>query len=404
VEPLSVRHPLSPEEVTLPPDHPWNRLPAIAAGVGAAGIVASALLGAANPRQLYFSWLVAFLFFLSLGVGSLFFVLVHFAMQGGWGTLLRRAAENAMATLPLFVGLFVPVLLGMHELYPWSHELPPGQDALIEWKRPYLNEPFFLLRTAMYFACWSAIALWYFGQSRRQDRTGELAISLRLRRWSGPAIVVVALTETFAAFDWIMSLEPHWYSTIFGVYFFSGSLVAVFSFLVLAAFALRRAGLMRGLITVEHFHDLGKLLFGFTCFWAYIAFSQFLLIWYGNLPEETVWYQPRLAGSWKAVSVLLAAGHFAVPFLFLMSRSFKRRSGLLALGAGWMLLMHLLDLHWLVMPALHEEGFRPALLDLTTLIAIGGVFVAAVGFLMRRHALVPVRDPRLPESLAIENA
>jgi hypothetical protein len=212
------------------------------------------------------------------------------------------------------------------------------------------------------------------------------------------------VTQTFASIDWIMSLTPHWYSTIFGVYFFAGSFVGFIALLSVVAVAMRGAGLLDTVISAEHLHDVGKLLFGFTAFWAYIAFSQFFLMWYANMPEETIWYKARLEGSWWTVSILLMAGHFAVPFFYLMGRAVKRRGWTLAAGGAWLLIMHFVDLYWLVMPTLHPEGVRPSALDLAALLTVGGCFVAAASWLMRRQALVPLRDPRLAESLAFENA
>jgi hypothetical protein len=214
----------------------------------------------------------------------------------------------------------------------------------------------------------------------------------------------MALTQTFAAFDWIMSLEPHWYSTIFGLYWFAGTIVSFFALQAIAAVVLDKAGVFQGLMHAGHRQDLGKLVFAFTAFWAYIAFSQFFLIWYGNLPEETVWYEVRLGGSWKTISALLLVGHFILPFFFFIGRTTKRRPATLVAGSAWILLMHWVDTHWLVMPVLHEEGFHLTALDVTTFAAVGGLFLAAVGWLARREPLVPVRDPRLPESLSLDSA
>src|SRR5512134_1659927 len=306
---------LRPEQATIPPGHSWNRIPAIGAVFALLGAAACAILGAADPRQFFFSWLVSFLFFLSLALGALFFVLIQYAAQGGWGIVVRRIGETTFATVPVMAALFLPVLLGLHDLYEWSAPGAAEHDALLRWKAPFLNVPFFLLRAALYFGCWSFIALLYYRVSRRQDATGDPALSARLRRLAGPAIIVLALTQTFASIDWIMSLTPHWYSTIFGVYFFAGSFVAFIALLSVVASAMRRVRLLDTVITAEHLQDIGKLLFGFTAFWAYIAFSQFFLVWYPNLPEETIWYKERLEGSWSTISLLLMAGHFGVPFL-----------------------------------------------------------------------------------------
>ena len=239
--------------------------------------MACAILGAANPKQFFFSWLVSFLFFLSLALGALFFVLIQYAAQGGWGIVLRRIGETTFATIPVMAALFLPVLLGLHDLYEWSHADAAEHDALLRWKAPYLNVPFFLIRAALYFGIWSFIALLYYRGSRGQDVTGDPGVSARLRRLAGPAIIVLALTQTFASVDWIMSLTPHWYSTMFGVYFFAGSFVGFIALLSVVAAAMRRAGLLDTVISPEHLHDIGKLLFAFTVFWTYIAFSQFFL-------------------------------------------------------------------------------------------------------------------------------
>ena len=394
---------LRAEQVTIPRGHAFSRLPWIGVGIGTLGLAVSLVLRSGNPKQFAFSWLVAFLFFLSLALGALFFVLIHFATQAGWGIVVRRLAENTMGTLPLFALLFVPVTLGMGELFPWIHGIAEGKDHVLNGKAPYLNTSFFVGRAVAYFACWSAIAMFYVQRSRTQDATASHSISANLRRFSGPAIIVLALTQTFAAVDWIMSLNPYWYSTIFGVYWFAGSFVSFFAFLTLMVLILRRAKLMAGAVGTEHFHDLGKLLFAFTVFWAYIGFSQYFLIWYGNIPEETIFFRARAVGSWGSVSLLLAAAHFVIPFFFFMPRTVKRHPGLLAIGATWLIAMHGVDLYWLVMPALHPEGISIGALDVATFLAVGGFFFAAVSFLMLGSPLVPVGDPRLPESLSFEN-
>ena len=394
---------LRPEQATIPPGHSWNRIPAIGAACAVLGAAVCALLGAANPKQFFFSWLVSFLFFLSLALGALFFVLIQYATQGGWGIVLRRIGETVFATVPVMAALFVPLLFGLHDLYEWSVPGAAEHDALLRWKAPFLNVPFFLIRAGLYFGCWSFIALLYYRLSRGQDATGDPAVSARLRRLAGPSIIVLALTQTFASVDWIVSLTPHWYSTMFGVYSFAGSFVGFIALLSVVASTMRQAGLLDTVISAEHLQDIGKLLFAFTAFWAYIAFSQFFLMWYANLPEETFWFKARLEGSWEIVSLLLMAGHFGVPFFYLMGRAVKRRGWTLAVGGTWLLAMHFVDLYWQVMPTLHPEGVRPSALDVAALVAVGGCFVAAAGWLMRRQALVPLRDPRLAESLAFEN-
>jgi hypothetical protein len=395
---------LQPEQATIPPGHSWNRLPIVGAVCAVVGAAVCAILGPADPRQFFFSWLVSFLFFLSLALGGLFFVLIQYATQGGWGIVLRRIGETIFAMLPVMAVLFLPVLLGLHDLYEWTHAEAVEQDALLRWKAPYLNVPFFLIRAALYFGLWSFIAVLYYRGSRGQDVTGDPGVSARLRRFAGPALIILALTQTFASVDWIMSLTPHWYSTMFGVYFFAGSFVGFIALLSVVAVATRQVRLLDTVINAEHLQDIGKFLFAFTAFWAYIGFSQFFLMWYANLPEETIWYQARMEGSWMTVSLFLMAGHFAIPFFYLMGRAVKRRGSTLAIGGAWLLAMHFLDLYWQVMPTLHPEGLRPSVLDVAALVTVGGCFLAAASWLMRRRALVPLRDPRLAESLALENA
>lgn len=370
------------------------------------GLGGALLYGFASPAarpQLWHSWLVGSLFALSIALGALFFVLVHHATQAGWGVVVRRLAECAADALPAMGLLFLPLVAGLGDLFHWSHADAVAADPLLEHKRIYLNVPFFLLRSLVYFGVWSAIAIRFGRLSRRQDASGDPEITRQMRRESAPALILFALTVTFASFDWLMSLDPHWYSTIFGVYFFSGCAVGGFAFLVLVAIAARRAGLLTDVVNAEHLHDLGKLLFAFVAFWAYIAFSQFLLIWYGAIPEETTFFAHRLAGSWRSATLFLAAGHFVVPFFFLLPRTIKRHEGALAAAAGWMLLVHLVDLHWLVLPNLHPGGLAPSWLDLAALIGSIGMFLTAFGRALRGHALVPLRDPRLPESLLFEN-
>ncbi|MCC6764640.1 MAG: quinol:cytochrome C oxidoreductase [Deltaproteobacteria bacterium] len=392
--------------VAIDPARHGGRAFARLTGAGAAlaiiGTGVSAGLAGGTP-QFYFSWLVAYLYFLSIALGGLFFVLTLAVTRAAWGVSLRRVVENVMATLPVFALLFVPIWLGRHELYEWTRPEEVAKSPLLQGKAPFLNEGFWFLRAIFYFTAWSVLAIFFSTQSQKQDQSGDERISARLRGAAPIGIVVFALTTSFAAIDWMMSLEPAWYSTMYGVYFFSGAVVAIFSFVILLVHFAYAQGALRGVVTVEHLHDVGKLLFGFTIFWTYIAFSQYFLIWYANVPEETIYYMKRQVGSWQSIGVLLAGGHFLVPFFFLMPRAVKRNSGLLVVAAVWQLSMHFLDLHWAVMPVLHHEGARLGLIDVGAFCAVGGVFLAAIGWVSSRRALVPLGDPRLSESLSFEN-
>ncbi len=394
---------VAPEAINIPAGSLWHRMPMLAGGVGLAALAISFVLGQSRPEQLYHSYLVAFLFGLSLALGGLFFVLIQYATRAGWSVVVRRLAEHAMGSLPLFALLWIPIgLLGFEHLYHhWAH--PPADDAILASKQAYLNPTFFYLRAVAYLVIWSVMGMWFWRRSTAQDANHDPKITGRMQSVSAPSLILFALSVTYAAVDWIMSLDPHWFSTMFGVYFFAGCVVAIFAFLILMALRLQAGGLLENVVTWEHFHDLGKLLFAFVVFWAYIAFSQFMLIWYGNIPEETLWFIHRWQHGWKPVSIFLAVGHFGLPFLFLLRQEVKRSSLALSLAAVWMLIVHYVDLFWLVMPALHYEQFHVDLLDLTCLVGVMGLFLAAVAWRLVRSKLVPAGDPRLAESLSFEN-
>ena len=373
----------------------------IGAGLGVVGLGAGLTFG--GGAQFSFSWLVAYLYWLSIALGSMFFVLCLAITRAGWGVTARRMSENVMATLPLFAVLFIPIWLGRHELYEWTDPEVVAKSRALAGKAAFLNEGFFFARAVIYFVAWSAIATYFSTQSQQQDQTGDERVSARLRLLSAPGLMVFALTSTFAAIDWMMSLEPEWYSTMIGVYYYAGAVVGSFAFLVLLIQFARARGALQGVVTIEHLHDIGKLMFGFVIFWTYIAFSQYFLIWYANVPEETVHYVHRQVGSWGSLGAFLAFGHFLVPFFFLMPRAVKRQPALLGLAAVWLLVMHYLDLYWSVMPILHPDGVRFCASDVAAFCGVGGFFLAAIGWVASRRALVPLRDPRLPESLSFEN-
>ncbi len=405
-------------QMSLPAGHPLAKLSIVSAVVGAVALAAAWALG--GPR-FYSSYLTAYLFFLTLALGGLVFVLLQFVTRAGWSVAVRRLAEHVMGTLPLFLVLFVPVLVGLGKLYSWAAPLSEGaagqvggemaegmHGALTGSKAFWLQPGFFVGRAAVYLLVWSALGWWFRRESIGQDRQPDPGVTRKLQIASAPGLVLFGVTVTLASFDWVMSLDPHWYSTIFGVYLFAGAVVGILALVVLLAVALdRRRGPLAGIVTPEHYHDLGKLLFGFVVFWAYIAYSQFMLIWYGNLPEETTWYRHRLVDGWTPVSIAVAVGCFVIPFFFLLGRDVKRHRLTLSAAALWLLVFHYVDLYWLVMPSAlvagASPGFAPHWLDLLTLVAVGGLFTGVLGRLMAGPALVPVADPRLAESLSFEN-
>ncbi len=381
----------------------WARARGAFALMALAGLALCGLGFALDRDQFFFSWITSLLFFLSLSLGALFFVMVQHLARAGWSVAVRRLAEAAAWTVPVFALLFLPVLAGLDRLFPWTDAEAAAHDHLLQGKRGYLNAPFFVLRAAVYFAVWTLLARYFHRTSVAQDASRDPRLTVVMQRRAAPGMIAYAVTVTFMAFDWIMSMDPHWYSTIFGVYVWAGSVLAAFALLTLTGRALTGAGYLRAVFRVDHVQDLGRLLFAFTVFWAYIAFSQFFLIWYGNIPEETIWYLHRAQGSWKTVSVVLMVGHFAVPFVLLMSRFTKRRPAFVAAMAAWILGMHYLDLHWLILPNLRHDGFALHWLDLASLLGIGGVFLLVYSHRLAAAALVPTGDPRLSESLALEH-
>ena len=382
--------------------------PVIATGaiMGVAGLLVSGLLAFLAEDgwgRVLHSYLVAFCFFLSISLGALVFVALQHLTHAGWSVVVRRIAEAIALNVVLLAVLAIPLLAGMGSLYPWTDPEVIAHSPLVANKTGFLNPTFFTIRIVGYFLVWIALAVSFHRASVRQDTTGDVNLTHRMQLLSGPAVVLFALTCALAGFDLLMSLEPEWFSTIFGVYFFAGGFVAFFAVMPIVITLLQASGRMVLAVTAEHFHDLGKLLFGFIVFWAYIGFSQFMLYWYANLPEETHWYMMRHRVGWTLPVLLLVAGHFVLPFFGLMSRWVKRNRILLSGAAVWMLLMHWLDLYWLVMPSVDSLRVPLHLADLTTMVGLGGLFVAATAVHLRGRSLVPVKDPRIEESLAFEN-
>ena len=376
-------------------------------GIGVAALVISAVGWVTDPEQFYFSYLIAWTFCISLALGGLFFVLIQHLTSARWSVVIRRIPEALIWSFPLLAVLGIPVLFGMHDLYHWTHHelfdpASASYDPVIAGKEAYLNIPFFLGRLAFYFIAWSYISYRLYTLSILQDVEPDPSIPKAQRRVSAWGLAVTAITTSFASFDILMSLDPHWFSTIFGVYFFAGSFMAIMAFIALISMTLQKAGMLTGVVTTEHYQDLGKLLFGFVFFWAYIAFSQYMLIWYASMPEETIFFRRRLENGWEVSSGILLFGHFVIPFIVLLSRPAKRLLPVLAFMCVWMLVMHWFDFHWIVMPVLHEQATFH-LLDFTTWIGLFGVFLGIVIYRLSRHSLVPEQDPRLGESLHFTN-
>ncbi len=373
---------------------------------------ASWLLYQRDPQRFAFSYLFAFSVGFTLGLGSLFWVMLHHATNSSWSTVVRRQMENLASLLPWIFLLLTPVLIMRHDLYKWMTISEPGVDALLDNKRAYLNEPFFFVRAAFYALLFCGLALGLRRWSLRQDKDGDPRWTIRSQGWTYGLLLPFALTLTLAVIDYLMALNHHWFSTMWGVYIFAGSALNAMAVLIVVMTALRSTGHLEGVVTLEHFHLMGKLLFAFTVFWAYIAFSQFFLIWYANIPEETVYFLFRNTDAWYYFSLALVAGHFFAPFLILILRDVKRAPVPLSLVAVWTLLMHLVDMYLVVIPnyglkALATEGFEaaaraafsPRLSDFVALVAVLAPLAAIFLFRLPGRPLFPARDPRLQESL-----
>jgi hypothetical protein len=396
---------ITTEERRLDPVLPlWLGVAGALAAVGAAGALGLASTQEHGWGRLLETYLVSFSLFLALTLGALFFVMLQHITRAGWSVVVRRIAEAIARNVWLMAILAIPVVLGMHHLYHWSHLEEAAHDPLLAGKTGFLNPSFFVIRLAIYFLIWGALAWFFHRSSTRQDASFDPKLTMRMERAAGPGLVVFALSANFAAFDLLMSLDPHWFSTIFGVYYFAVSVVCFFAVMPKILVGLQWKGVIARSVTVEHFHDLGKLLFAFNVFWAYIAFSQYMLIWYGNIPEETEWFLKRQTGDWAWVSLALLVGHFIIPFLVLVSRAVKRRPRLLAVAGSYMVVMTWLDLYWLVVPEFSPGEARFGLIDVFCFAGVAGVYLLALALGLKRHSLIPEGDPRLQESLTFHTA
>src|SRR5215469_10938424 len=373
--------------------------------LGVVALVALALCGAGvaiDPKQLSFSWLFAFGFFFTLCAGCFFWTIVHYATDAEWSVVVRRQLENIAVLLGVLAHFFVPILLLRRHLYAWM-VIPPGHEANLDSKRAYLNFGFFFIRAIVFFGFFIVASQLLRRFSVRQDKDGNPQFTIWLRRVSFASLPLFALSLTFGAYDWMLSLNYRWFSTMFGVYVFAGAAGSSMSLLVLVITALREAGYLKDVVTVEHYHIMGKWMLAFCIFWAYIGFGQYMLIWYANLPEETLFFLTRNTRSWWALSMLLVIGRFFVPFAILLLRSIKKHPHQLSIMAAWLLLMQMLDMYLVILPALHGTGVHISIWDLLSLIAIGATLAFIYLRLLPRSSLFPVRDPRLVESLTTVN-
>lgn len=383
----------------------------LALGLGVVGLALTAI-GYAMEREdrtvILAGYLVAFAYWLGIAIAASIWNAVFHAAAARWMTVFRRVFESMGAAVPVFVLLFLPIALGMTVLFPWvnpSSKMSHEQLELLTHKAAWLNVPGFLIRAAIYFAIWVVVNQLLRGWSLRQDVEGGLEPTKRMRRYGSGALPFLGLSITFAGIDWLMSVDPFWFSTIFGAYYFAGSFLSCIALLtVITVWTRNEQRQFGGLVTRHHTHNLGKLMLAFTAFWTYIAFSQFMLIWIANLPEEAAWYVVRMRGGWQGVGIFLILTHFIIPFFTLLSRGLKFNPRGLGFVAVWILVVHWVDLTWLVMPALHPQGFFVHWTGITAMIGVGGVAVAFARWRAAGHFTLPVKDPFLTDSLRYSQA
>jgi hypothetical protein len=351
-----------------------------------------------NPRQFFQSYLIGWTFWTGITVGSLALLMLQHLTGGGWGLVIRRSLEAATRVLPLMVVLFVPVIIGAHSIYhEWMDHEEVAKHPAVQFKASYLNLPFFTVRSLVYFAIWGALAFFLNKWSLAQDRTADNRYTKNMRVLSGPGMVVLIFSVSFAAIDWYMSIEPEWFSTIYGFIYVAAWALSALAFVIAVMARLSREEPMRRIVAPLHFHDLGKLLLALVMLWAYFAFSQFLIIWSGNLPEEITWYLRRIYGGWGYLIVTIGILHFAAPFLFLLSRGIKRDPGKLVLIAILVLIMRAVDLLWMLAPAFQHRMWL--LMDVAAFIGFGGLWLAFFTWQLGKRSLIPINDPQFESTL-----
>lgn len=351
-----------------------------------------------DAGRAWHNYLLNYFFWFSLSLSGLFFIALSYVTTSVWATPLKRVPEALTGFLPVALVLLLILFFGSHHLYEWTHHDVVAADPLLKGKRGYLNIPFFIIRNLLCYGLWLGVGFYLIRNSLTQDRTGAVELTFQNKKISAPFLVLFGITFTVASFDLLMSLEPHWFSTIFGVYCFAGLFESGMAITILFVLALRRQGALKEVINENHLHDLGKLMFAFCVFWAYIAFSQYMLIWYGNLPEETPFMIRRTEGTWTPIALALLFGKFIIPFFLLISRWAKRNPIYLGLVAIWVLVFQYLDIYWIVFPMVGAPHF--GWMELGILLGFLGLFVLSVTWFLQRIPMVARRDPWLEEGLS----
>ena len=376
--------------------------PALIAGV--IGLALCAIGAFLNTTQFFRSYLVAFIFVSGIAIGSLGVLMIQFLTGGAWGVLIRRCLESATRTFPLLAIAFIPIALGMRNLYIWTDHNLVAHDHVLHAKAPYLNVTFFLLRTVFYFAIWIIISTLLNRWSKQHEETSSPWLGLRLRNASAAGLLVMAITMTFASIDWMMSLEPHWYSTMYGISFIIGNCLSALAFSSVIVVLMSRDEPISVVAKPIHFRDLGNLIFAFVMLWAYTAFSQFMLIWYANIREEVPWYTRRMNGGWGTIAALLIVFHFFLPFFVLLIRAIKDHPRSLGMVALFVIFMRAVDVFWLIAPGFHpEEAHAPFSihwLDPAAILGLGGLWFFFFLRFLRRHPVLPFNEEFVQEALS----
>ncbi|HXJ06481.1 MAG TPA: hypothetical protein VNH65_15360 [Candidatus Acidoferrum sp.] len=384
-----------------------GRLQQRALGAGIAGVVACGicvfLYGGQFADRFFHSYLIAFLFVLGLSLGSLGLLMLQHLTGGHWGIMTRRPLESATRVLPVVALFFLPIaIFGMKHLYAaWLNAPATGEGSLSDMQKSYLTSNGFLIRAVIYFAIWLLLVFIFNRWSKEQDVNREdRALRRRMKMLAGPGIILYVFVMTFASIDWAMSISPHWASTIYGFLFVIGQLISSMALMIAVLVLLSRTKPMGGLIQSRHLHDLGKLLLAFVMLWAYFAFSQLLIIWSGNLPEEISFYRTRLYGSWGVVAIAVLIFHFFVPFFSLLPRDVKRSANLLPKIAIWLIFMRLVDLFWMTRPEFTSNAV-PGLMDIAAIVALAGIWLAVFARNLKSLPLLPLGDPKLEEAIEV---
>jgi hypothetical protein len=364
--------------------------------VGLIALAACAFGAFTNLDQFFRSYLMAFLFWGGLSLGCFSALMIYHAAGGNWGFISRRLLESAVRIMPFVLLMLIPVLLGLNSLYEWTRPAAVATNEVIQRKALYLNLPFFFLRLVIYFTVWFALSYFLNRWSAEQDRTADPSLKNRLKSLSSPGLLIHGFMVTFLVIDLVMSLQAEWFSTIFGMIFLVGQLISAVSFLVLMLMLLGRHEPLASTLQSKHFHDLGNLMLAFVILFAYLSYSQFLLIWSANLPNENPWYLRRLFNGWGVVAWIVLLFHFAVPFLLLLMRFIKRRGELLAYVAVGLIIMRNVELYWTVEPAFHPGALYFHWLDVAAPIGLGGIWLALFSWQLKSRPLLPLHDDRIP--------